>query len=70
MPTHRCPLMKRGRFGIRIVDLGPFIWRGRRMESLIALIDRRPGWNVGFVRGINNAGRSTRIAPVTACGMR
>lgn len=38
-------------------NLGPFIWRGRRMESLNALIDRRSGWSISFIRGINDAGQ-------------
>ncbi|MFC0253483.1 HAF repeat-containing protein [Massilia consociata] len=37
--------------------LGSFIYRGRRMESLNALIDRRTGWNVSFPVAINDAGQ-------------
>ncbi|MGX4641949.1 HAF repeat-containing protein [Massilia sp. SYSU DXS3249] len=37
--------------------LGAYIWRGRRMESLNALIDRKSGWNISFSRGINDAGQ-------------
>jgi len=37
--------------------LGPFIYRGERMESLNTLIDRRSGWTVDFSRGINDAGQ-------------
>lgn len=37
--------------------LGPYIYRGKRMESLNALIDPRSGWRIGFVRGINDAGQ-------------
>ena len=37
--------------------LGAFVYRGRRMESLNALIDSRSGWNVTFSRGINDAGQ-------------
>ncbi|MDN4061378.1 HAF repeat-containing protein [Massilia sp. YIM B02769] len=37
--------------------LGPFIYRGKRMESLNTLIDRRSGWTVDFSRGINDAGQ-------------
>jgi len=38
-------------------NLGPYVYRGRRMESLNALIDRRSGWNISFSRGINDAGQ-------------
>jgi len=37
--------------------LGAFIYRGKRMESLNALIDRRSGWSITFSRGINDAGQ-------------
>jgi len=37
--------------------LGSFVYRGRRMESLNALIDPRSGWNISFARGINDAGQ-------------
>ncbi|MFC4930371.1 HAF repeat-containing protein [Massilia sp. GCM10023247] len=38
-------------------QIGAFIWRGRRMESLNSLIDRRSGWNITFPRAINDAGQ-------------
>ncbi|MFC0253482.1 HAF repeat-containing protein [Massilia consociata] len=38
-------------------QLGAFVYRGRRMESLNALIDRRSGWNITFPRAINDAGQ-------------
>ena len=36
---------------------GAFVYRGRRMESLNALIDRRSGWTISFPRAINDAGQ-------------
>lgn len=38
-------------------DLGAFVYRGKRRESLNALIDPKSGWNIGFARGINDAGQ-------------
>jgi len=37
--------------------LGAFVYRGKRLESLNALIDRKSGWNITFSRGINDAGQ-------------
>lgn len=37
--------------------LGPYVYRGRRMEGLNALINPRSGWNITFVRAINDAGQ-------------
>jgi len=37
--------------------LSGFIWRGRRMESLNALIDRRLGWDIFSPQAINDAGQ-------------
>lgn len=39
-----------------------FIWRGRRMESLNALIDRRQGWNITSPQAINDAGQIAATA--------
>jgi probable HAF family extracellular repeat protein len=39
----------------------PFIWRGRRMESLNALIDPRQGWNITGPQAINDAGQIAAI---------
>jgi hypothetical protein len=38
-------------------DLGAFVYRGKRRESLNALIDPRSGWDITFSRGINDAGQ-------------
>ena len=37
--------------------LSGFIWRGRRMESLNALVDRRLGWDIYSPQAINDAGQ-------------
>jgi len=37
--------------------LGGFIYRGKRMESLNALIDPKLGWNIQFGRAINDKGQ-------------
>lgn len=37
--------------------LGAFVYRGKRLESLNALIDRKSGWSINFSRGINDAGQ-------------
>jgi probable HAF family extracellular repeat protein len=37
--------------------LSGFIYRGKRMESLNALIDPRLGWNIQFPQAINDAGQ-------------
>lgn len=37
--------------------LGAYIYRGKRMESLNALIDPKSGWNIQFPRAINDAGQ-------------
>lgn len=39
-----------------------FIWRGRRMESLNALIDPRQGWSITFPQAINDAGQIAATA--------
>jgi len=38
-------------------QIGAFIYRGRRMESLNSLIDPKSGWNITFSRAINDAGQ-------------
>ncbi|RZJ85052.1 MAG: hypothetical protein EOO64_02050 [Massilia sp.] len=38
-------------------QIGAFIYRGKRMESLNALIDPRSGWTISFPRAINDAGQ-------------
>ncbi|CAH0136139.1 hypothetical protein SRABI118_00162 [Massilia sp. Bi118] len=42
--------------------LSGFIYRGRRMESLNALIDPRPGWNIVNPQAINDAGQIAATA--------
>lgn len=42
--------------------LSGFIWRGRRMESLNALVDRRLGWDIAEPRAINDAGQIAATA--------
>jgi hypothetical protein len=42
--------------------LSGFIWRGRRMESLNALIDARLGWGIAGPRAINDAGQIAATA--------
>jgi probable HAF family extracellular repeat protein len=42
--------------------LSGFIYRGRRMESLNALIDPRLGWNIRFPEAINDAGQIAATA--------
>ena len=37
--------------------LGAFIYRGKRMESLNALVGAKSGWNIQFPRAINDAGQ-------------
>lgn len=37
--------------------LGPYVYRGRRMESVNALIDPGSGWSISFPRAINDAGQ-------------
>lgn len=37
--------------------LGGFVYRGRKMESLNALIDPKLGWNIQFPRAINDKGQ-------------
>ena len=37
--------------------LGPFVWRGRKMESLNALIDPAAGYVINDVQGINDKGQ-------------
>jgi probable HAF family extracellular repeat protein len=44
--------------------LGAYVYRGRRMESLNALVDPRLGWNIQFPRAINDAGQ------IAATGIR
>jgi len=38
------------------------MWRGWRMESLNALIDRRPGRDIYSPQAINDAGQSARTS--------
>ncbi|MEW7849666.1 HAF repeat-containing protein [Massilia aurea] len=42
--------------------LSGFIWRGRRMQSLNALIDPRFGWDITDPRAINDAGQIAAVA--------
>ncbi|WP_273028438.1 HAF repeat-containing protein [Massilia timonae] len=42
--------------------LSGFIWRGKRMESLNALVDPRLGWNIANPRAINDAGQIAATA--------
>ncbi|WP_312550149.1 hypothetical protein [Massilia sp.] len=42
--------------------LSGFIWRGRRMESLNALVDPRLGWDISNPRAINDAGQIAATA--------
>ena len=42
--------------------LSGFIYRGRRMQSLNALIDPRPGWDIRFPQAINDAGQIAATA--------
>ncbi|HEY0489942.1 MAG TPA: HAF repeat-containing protein [Telluria sp.] len=42
--------------------LSGFIWRGKRMQSLNALIDRKSGWNIGSPQAINDAGQIAATA--------
>lgn len=42
--------------------LSGFIYRGRRMESLNALIDPKPGWDIGLPVAINDAGQIAATA--------
>lgn len=42
--------------------LSGFIYRGRKMESLNALIDPKAGWDVYYPRAINNAGQIAATA--------
>ena len=44
--------------------LSGFIYRGKRMESLNALIDPKSGWNIQVPRAINDAGQ------IAASGLR
>ncbi|MGJ9416938.1 HAF repeat-containing protein [Massilia sp. CMS3.1] len=37
--------------------LGAYLYRGKRMQSLNALIDPKSGWNITFPRAINDAGQ-------------
>ena len=42
--------------------LSGFIWRGKRMESLNALIDSRLGWDISNPVAINDAGQIAAVA--------
>ena len=42
--------------------LSGFIYRGRKMESLNALIDPKAGWDIRFPRAINDAGQIAALA--------
>jgi uncharacterized membrane protein len=42
--------------------LSGFVYRGRRMESLNALIDPRLGWDIRFPQAINDAGQIVAVA--------
>lgn len=42
--------------------LSGFIWRGRRMQSLNTLIDRRLGWDISSPQAINDAGQIAATA--------
>jgi uncharacterized membrane protein len=44
--------------------LGAFVYRGKRMESLSALVDPKSGWNIYFPRAINDGGQ------IAASGVR
>lgn len=41
-----------------------FVWRGRKMQSLNALVDRRLGWHIPAAQAINDAGQ------IAATGVR
>lgn len=43
-------------------DLQGFVWRGKRMQSLNALVDPAPGWNIGQPEAINDAGQIAATA--------
>lgn len=43
-------------------DLQGFVWRGRRMQSLNALVDSRLGWNINGPAAINDAGQIAATA--------
>jgi probable HAF family extracellular repeat protein len=42
--------------------LSGFIYRGKRMQSLNALIDPRPGWDIRYPQAINDAGQIAATA--------
>jgi uncharacterized membrane protein len=42
--------------------LSGFIYRGKRMQSLNALIDRKPGWNIVAPAAINDSGQIAATA--------
>ncbi|WP_229507760.1 DUF3466 family protein [Massilia sp. Dwa41.01b] len=42
--------------------LSGFVYRGRKMQSLNALIDPRLGWDIAFPRAINDAGQIAALA--------
>ncbi|MDY0978339.1 HAF repeat-containing protein [Massilia sp. CFBP9012] len=42
--------------------LSGFIWRGKRMESLNALIDPASGWDISYPVAINDAGQIAAVA--------
>ena len=50
------------------VHLSGFIWRGKRMESLNAMINPASGWDIDYPVAINDAGQIAAVA--TRNGMR
>ena len=44
------------------VHLSGFIWRGKRMESLNALVDPALGWDISYPVAINDAGQIAAVA--------
>lgn len=43
-------------------QLQGFVWRGKRMQSLNALVDPKLGWNIGAPEAINDAGQIAATA--------
>ncbi|WP_313168243.1 HAF repeat-containing protein [Massilia oculi] len=39
-----------------------FVWRGKRMQGLNALVDPKPGWNITDAQAINDAGQIAATA--------
>jgi probable HAF family extracellular repeat protein len=44
------------------VQMSGFIYRGKRMQSLNALVDPRQGWDIRFPEAINDAGQIAATA--------